>query len=282
MEPGVSGVSVVGPGRMRMVRVLSVRRESPVHFTVEYADDVPAEPGQFVMVWVPGVDEIPMGLSVIEDSGDVKKRGFTVHVVGEATRALASLGEGDLIGVKGPLGRGFSLPPDVTSGGLKVLLVGGGTGVAPLVPLAERIKKGGGEVVFLQGSSSAELLLFRDRLSHLGEVAVATDDGSEGYHGVVTDLLGDVFERFRPDAIYTCGPEVMMKKVVDFAVGRGVFCEASLERFMKCGVGVCDSCSVGGYRVCADGPVFPASLLVSLEEFGRWRRDETGRRVPLA
>jgi len=107
---------------------------------------------------------------------------------------------------------------------------------------------------------------------------VATDDGSRGHHGFVTDLLDDALQC---DVVYTCGPEPMMKKVLDWSLQHDMAMQASLERYMKCGIGICDACAIDGHHVCRDGPVFSRGTLAAMEDFGRRKRAPSGRRVPL-
>jgi len=117
------------------------------------------------------------------------------------------------------------------------------------------------------------------RVRAAGPVHVSTDDGSEGFHGFVSDLAAKLLHEERFDMVLTCGPEVMMKKVVDAANARRVPVQASLERYMKCGIGICDACAFDDKLVCYDGPVFGGEELAKSQDFGRWRRDISGRRV---
>ncbi|MCX6694140.1 MAG: dihydroorotate dehydrogenase electron transfer subunit [Methanomicrobiales archaeon] len=219
-------------------------------------------PGQFVMVWVPGVDEVPMALT---GAGTI-----TVQRVGDATDALFGLGPGDLIGVRGPFGNGFST-------GARTLAVAGGIGVAPLLSLA----RGGGVQVFLLGARTTDELLFVEDLRQVTKVVIATDDGSSGHHGYVAELM-DTLDLTLFDGICTCGPEPMMAAVLTRLCahgmeGRGQF---SLHRYMKCGVGVCGSCAIdpSGMRVCREGPVFTGDQLIG-SEFGQYHRDAAGVRI---
>ncbi len=216
-------------------------------------------PGQFVMVWIRGVDELPMALSY--------ENAITVQKVGTATSALFELGECDSIGIRGPFGNGF----DIKEG--HVLLVAGGVGAAPLAPLAERAGASGAKVTTLLGAKTKDEILFRERFEAVGDVRVATDDGSEGKHGFVTQLIE------KPESynqIYCCGPEIMMKKVLDKVIpSRAQF---SLHRYIKCGIGICGACCVDGLRVCKDGPVFSGDVLKKTE-FGVYRRNECGEKV---
>jgi dihydroorotate dehydrogenase electron transfer subunit len=234
-----------------------------------------AEPGQFVMLWVPGVDEIP--LSVLDASRGVVS--MAVKEVGEATRALLSMKSGDLVGVRGPFGNSFS----VNAG--KVLLVGGGTGVAPLLFLAKKLTGKAESVSFVMGAKTKDELLFLGEFVSLcsAETSVAaTEDGSYGLKCLATDPLDKLLSKEKFDFVYTCGPELMMRRVFELAEVHGVPVEASLERLMRCGIGLCGSCVLGRFRVCRDGPVFDSSMLRSVKkEFGFSKLGFDGKRVPV-
>lgn len=229
------------------------------------------EPGQFVMVWVRGVDEIPMGLS--------RKNSITVQKVGEATSKLFELKEGDSFGLRGPLGKGFSLPVR----GEKILIIAGGVGAAPLSPYAEAAFAAGSEVHTILGARSADDLLFEDRFAATGEVYISTDDGSKGTKGFVTDVLKKL-DLSTYDRIAVCGPEIMMSSVFRALEERNALekAEFSLHRYFKCGIGVCGACCIDktGLRVCKDGPVFSGVQLLD-SELGKYTRDASGRRVKI-
>jgi dihydroorotate dehydrogenase electron transfer subunit len=246
------------------VTIMSATPHTPSVRTFSFSKVLPFNPGQFVMVWVPGIDEIPMALS----SG----HSITVQRVGDATAALFDLVEGDKIGIKGPLGNGFS-----THG--KTLAIAGGIGAAPLRPLAVE----GSVETFLLGARNAEELVFADSLSEVTDLRIATDDGSAGHRGFVTELMDDL-DVCTFDHICVCGPEVMMNAVLrkldeEGCAAKGQF---SLHRYMKCGVGICGSCCIDpmGLRVCRDGPVFTGDILLG-SEFGIYTRDGCGRKVSL-
>jgi dihydroorotate dehydrogenase electron transfer subunit len=192
---------------------------------------------------------------------------ITVQKVGPATSALFELGKGDSIGIRGPLGKGFYRK----SG--HILLVAGGVGAAPLAPLAEKARSEGIKVTTLLGAKTKEELVFRKRFEKAGDVLIATDDGSEGIHGYVTQLI-DNNESY--SQIYCCGPEIMMKKVLDIVPPSKA--QFSLHRYIKCGIGICGACCVDGLRVCMDGPVFSGDVLKNTE-FGIYRRNGCGERV---
>jgi len=246
------------------VTVTAVKKETPTVRTFLFAPALAFTPGQFVMVWVPGIDEIPMALS--------SDHSITVQNVGDATGSMFALGTGDRLGIRGPFGNGFSP-------GEKVLAVAGGVGAAPLLPLARADRV----MTFLLGAKSEAELLFVDQLDECTDLQIATDDGSLGVRGFVTALLDDL-NLGAYDQISVCGPEVMMRSVLAKAVDVGIEkkAEFSLHRYMKCGVGVCGSCCMdpAGIRVCRDGPVISGELLRQ-SEFGHYLRDASGRRKNL-
>jgi dihydroorotate dehydrogenase electron transfer subunit len=245
----------------RAVEISEVVAETPRIRTLRFSDSFSFTPGQFVMVWVPGVDEIPMALS--------SSRSISVLAVGDATRALCAMRAGDRIGIRGPFGNGFQVQG-------QTLAIAGGIGAAPLLPLAQGGKVG----AFLLGAATAQELPFQATLSGATTLHVATDDGSAGHHGVVTRLLDElVLEVY--DHFCVCGPEPMMLRVLDILAekdleGRGQF---SLHRYMKCGIGICGSCCIdpSGQRACRDGPVFTGDHLLD-SELGRYARDGSGTR----
>lgn len=227
--------------------------------------DFPSDAGQFVMVWVPGVDEVPMALS--------SPNSITVQKVGDATAALFALGLGDQIGIRGPYGNGFPIAG-------RTLAVAGGIGAAPLLPLAVA----GRVTTFLLGARTAAELPFREVLSECTDLRIATDDGTAGHHGFVPSLFDElVLDQY--DQICVCGPELMMKATLDRLLGLQVLDRAyfSMHRYMKCGVGVCGSCCIDpeGICVCREGPIFSGERLVQ-SELGTYTRDASGQRVHLS
>jgi len=245
--------------------------ETPTIRTVRLEGTVEAVPGQFVMVWVPGVDEFPMSVSYTG-----RAPGITYKVIGEGTRALASKGEGELIGVRGPYGRGFRLA------GRRLLAVAGGTGMAALAPLISQAARTGKKVDVVIGARSSTELLFERRASRAGaKVHVSTDDGSRGYKGLATELAAELMGERRYDTVYACGPERMIAELVGACSRQKVELQASLERLMKCGIGLCDSCALDGLHVCRDGPVFGLAELKGFEDLGRTKLDHSGRKIPV-
>ena len=255
--------------RIQVVRLLEISRETPTTMTYRFRADLGGRPGQFLMVWIPRYDELPMALSYL---GAVK--GITVRDYGDATHALAAFNAGERIGVRGPYGNTFRLA------GEKVLAVGGGSGMASMIAAIEGFAQQGAKVVTAVGAKTMDELLFVDRAVASSEVHLATDDGSRGFVGFVPALAEKLLDRQAFDQILTCGPERMMKAVVDLAGNRRIPVQASLERYMKCGIGICDACSIDSQLVCLDGPIFTGEQIEAFEDFGRFRRDKSGRRIP--
>lgn len=243
------------------VTIKGVRQETPNIKSLFFDREFILSPGQFVMVWVPGVDEVPMALS--------SSTGITVQNVGDATAALCNLAVGDKIGIRGPFGHGFTICE-------KVLAIAGGVGAAPLLPLV----KADYVMTMLLGARTESELLFVDQLDECTDVLIATDDGTQGHKGFVTALMDDL-NLASYDRIAVCGPEVMMRSVLTKVAEKGLEhkAEFSLHRYMKCGVGVCGSCCTdpSGLRVCRDGPVFPGDVLMK-SEFGHYMRDASGQK----
>lgn len=230
------------------------------------------KPGQFVMVWMPRIDEKPFSISY----QDKERFAITVMAVGPFSKRMMDLSKGDKVGIRGPYGNWYSIK------GRSIIIVGGGCGCAPTAFLAEEAKKRGKDVTFIIGARTKDALLFTERMRKSGiKVYVTTDDGTAGRKGYTTDVLKELLSKGGYDAVYTCGPEIMMKKIVELCRKYEVYCEASLERYMKCGFGVCGQCCLDpvGVRVCKEGPIFNAMQLSNITEFGDHRRDGTGKKV---
>ncbi|MEM3731069.1 MAG: dihydroorotate dehydrogenase electron transfer subunit [Candidatus Bathyarchaeia archaeon] len=262
----------------RTVRILGVEDAGPTVKTFAFKDKAcaKAKPGQFLMLWIPGVDEIPLSIMDVDADGRVY---VAVKKVGEATKALHNKMLGEILGVRGPFGNSFT----IKSG--KILMVGGGTGVAPLLLLAKKLRAKAEELTFVLGSRTRDELLFLDRLREIcGEknVIATTEDGSFGFKGLATAPIEGLLSKEKFEFVYACGPEPMIRQVFELAEKHGVQLEASLERIMRCAIGLCGSCVIGGYRVCRDGPIFTsAQLRKVVREFGAFKRDFSGRKVPL-
>jgi dihydroorotate dehydrogenase electron transfer subunit len=254
-----------------VVRVSEVVEETPSTVTLRFPFAPPAVPGQFVMVWLPGDDELPMSLSFTDGT----EKGVTVKAMGDTSRRVLRVRPGDLVGIRGPYGRGFDLAPR------RILVVAGGSGAAVLAPAAERAIARGSRVTVALGATTSSELLFEGRFRSMGaDVVTATDDGSAGVRGFITGPAEELLGSGRFEAVWTCGPEVMMVKVVESAKTHRVPAYGSVERHMKCALGMCDACAFGPFHVCTDGPVFDVARLAQVPEFGKFHRDPSGRPVP--
>ena len=227
---------------------------------------VPA-PGQFYMLsaptrWGGGDDERPFvarACSVLRADG--ARLQFLLEVVGPGTARLCELSAGEELSVVGPLGHGFRRPGD----GRRSVLVGGGIGIAPLAIWQDALIEAGLEHAVLLGFRDAEHAAAAELLNG---ALVATDDGSVGHHGLVTELLAGELDRDGHATVYACGPPAMLEAVRALCEELGTPAQLALESGMACGFGACFGCVVpardGGYlRVCVDGPVLEAARLAT-------------------
>lgn len=250
--------------------VTQVHRETDDTFTLELSQVIHRQPfrfaaGQFNMLYVHGIGEAPISIS--GDPGRPESLVHTTRAVGPVTRAMRSLKKGDVLGVRGPFGTGW---PVEQAAGHDVLVVAGGIGLAPLRPtiyqlLANRDRYG--KVVILYGTRTPIDIVFRKQIEAWRarldiEVYVTVDRATDSWHGnvgVVTKLIPKApFDRTRTVAMI-CGPEIMMRFTALELEKRGVAADhiyVSMERNMKCGIGLCGHCQCGASFVCQDGPVF--------------------------
>jgi dihydroorotate dehydrogenase electron transfer subunit len=228
-------------------------------------------PGQFYMIWIPEVDEIPMSVSIIHND----EKGITFRRVGEATNKLFELNKKDKIGIRGPYGNGFKFK------GKKILFVGGGTGIAMITPAIEQTMKEGYDVSVIIGAKTKNELFFNQRIKKTGaKLNITTDDGTEGFQGYASELVKQIISNEKFDRIYTCGPETMMKTI--HKISKNIPLQASLERHMKCAIGICGQCCIGeGLRVCLEGPVFNNESLDKIPDFGVFKRDVSGKKIDI-
>ena len=231
-----------------------------------------ARPGQFVMVQTaPGMDPLlrrPFSIHQVNAAGQLQ---ILFKVVGRGTRLLAGMRPEDRLSVLGPLGRGFDLSGP--EGGEGFCLVGGGMGIAPLLFLAQNLLLAGSPnrlLVLLGARTAAEVTGLEKDFTLPGvEVAIATDDGSAGHHGLVTDLMRPRLAAGSNWQVYTCGPYPMMRGVARICQAEGFRCQVSMETMMACGMGACLGCAISKpndlnsyLHVCKDGPVFEMSEVV--------------------
>lgn len=229
-----------------------------------------ATPGQFMMAWLPRVDEKPF--SVWTDNP--KKFYLTVSAIGPFSKKMSELKVGDKVGIRGPFGHGFTIPEKK-----KAVMVGGGFGTAPLLFLAQSAKKC--TIDFVIGARNKELLFGEKHAKKVADrVHIATDDGSRGVTGFNVVILEELLKTKQVDIVYSCGPERMMYRVAELCKKYRVPSELSLERYMKCGFGVCGACAIDdiGWRACKDGPVIAGVQALKMAEFGKYHRDSVGLR----
>ncbi len=277
------------------------------------------KPGQFIMVWIPGVDEKPYTISFHKK----RKFGITIEAKGIFSKKAINLEKNDIVGIRGPFGNGF----DIAAPFSKIAIIAGGCGIAPLAVLAEQLE---GDIFFIHGARSKQFLLYPERFNV--QRHFCTDDGSKGYKGFVTDLFEKEI-KFREqkrnsvveknckskatentdeivknehnmkntavprteeikkngieaeftafDMVYACGPEMMMYRVFQICEAHGILCQVSLERYMRCGFGVCGACVCSDRLVCMDGPVFSSDLLRTMNDFNKTALLKSGKPVGL-
>ena len=228
-----------------------------------------ARPGQFVMVRVrSGIAPLLRRPFSIAGTREGELLLILYRVVGIGTAIMAETREGERLSLLGPLGRGFDLPKSDQPS----LLVAGGIGIAPLFFLIQNMNSGPGYL--MTGFASADEIIGINQMGDFPiNVSIATDDGTAGHAGPVTDLMEAFLRDSSPEknalSIFACGPEPMLKKVAATALNKALPCQVSLEAVMACGLGACQGCAIKAsknesrayYHVCADGPVFPVQSI---------------------
>jgi len=204
---------------------------------------------------------------------------ITVGKIGEATKIFHEMKVGDRLGLRGPFGNWFTPHQG------QVMVVGGGTGIAPLIPLTKDLIGLETDVTLVLGAKTKkELLLLNEFQTFLpnkgGKIIVTTEDGSMGFKGLVSDVLEDLFKETKFDMVYTCGSEPMMRKVFDISEKYKITIQSCMERIIRCSIGLCGSCIIGKFRICKDGPILTSKQLREvLDEFGMFKRDFDGKRL---
>lgn len=218
-----------------------------------------AQPGQFVHIRAKGFTlRRPISICGIDKESGTLRIVFEIR--GDGTSAIAELNKGDLIDMLAPLGHGFTLNDSFK----KVILIGGGIGTPPMLPLAAYY---GNKATAISGFRSASAVILQDDFGKTGaQTILCTDDGTLGIHGFVTQPFSELVKESSIDAVYACGPMPMLKGIAGICKENGIFCEISLEERMACGIGACLGCACRTVRndeeyfahVCKDGPVFNA------------------------
>ncbi|MHA1116383.1 MAG: dihydroorotate dehydrogenase electron transfer subunit [Candidatus Heimdallarchaeum aukensis] len=242
------------------------------------------KPGQFVMLWVPGIDEFPIGVAGIKD----QILELCVAKVGEGTKALFELEQGDLVGIRGFFGKAFRIKKSITH-----IIVGGGYGMPPLKYLIEEIIKGRteqDEIFVFEGARTKEKLLYVELLEKWKKEKKIdffpfTDDGSYGKKGFPTEGVKEYLNKDNEKSvvIYSAGPEKMMKILFDICKNYNHIIDIQMslaDRHMRCGFGLCGACVVDpeGLRICVDGPVFSREQLEKMDDFGNYSRLPSGKK----
>jgi dihydroorotate dehydrogenase electron transfer subunit len=220
------------------------------YFTNTYVLDarIKAIPGQFVIVWLPQINEKPFSLT------ETNPVTLTVAKVGPFTKLLHKLKINDTISFRGPYGKGFKKKKG------RLLMIGGGYGVVPLYCLCKTYSYRQNITVII-GAKTKKDLLFIKRFKKLKvDLKTTTDNGSKGFKGTSCELTEKLLKENKYNGIYTCGPLPMIDKIASLAYEKKISCQLSLENIIKCGVGLCSSCVCGNLRVCKDGPVISASI----------------------
>lgn len=247
-----------------MVKIKRIENEAEGFKTFYFDYKKKCDPGQFLMIWLPRINEKPFTVSFISKN----EIGITVQQRGDFTKKLFELNAGNMIGVRGPYGNGFVIKREESC------VITGGAGTATILPLIGELDKP--EVII--GAKTYNQLLYRSKLPNAN---FATDDGTYGKYGYVTDVFSEVIRDKKISHVYTCGPEKMMIKIINICLENGIDCQFALERYMKCGIGVCGQCTCGKKRVCVDGPVFNLKDLPQLTELGHIYRNRSGKIVYL-
>jgi dihydroorotate dehydrogenase electron transfer subunit len=240
------------------LKITEIRVENAYTKTFILAGSLPAQPGQFVMVWLPGFEDKPFSLA------EANPITLTVAAVGPFSRGLHQLKVGDWLWVRGALGRGYQLPITPTPNE-PILLIGGGYGVAPLLFLAKQALASGYHVSMIIGARSGPDLILAGACEALGvSLRLTTEDGSVGQKGRVTDAISLALAEAptKPSTVFACGPTGMLEAVAARCAIENIPVQLGWEAHMRCGIGLCGSCEVGqGWLTCLDGPVFPFNPL---------------------
>lgn len=239
--------------KYKTAKIIKIERETSNIKNFVLGTKIKSQPGQYVMVWLPGENEKPFSLA------EGNPLTLSIAKVGPFTKKLHQLKEGDDLSYRGPYGKGFELK------GKRVLMVGGGYGTVPLYYLAlkasQRLRK---NIYVIIGARTKAFLPFVTKFRAIGcKILTTTDDGSTGFPVFTTELTQVLLRKKRIDSVYTCGPEIMMKKIAELCLRKKVFCQVSMEKYFKCGgLGLCGECSCKGKLVCVDGPVFNGTFLL--------------------
>ena len=265
--------------KRRIVQIEEIISETPTVKTLVFKDRLSyfAKPGQFLMIWIPRIEEIPMSVMINSKEGYA---AVTIRKFGVGSTALFDRKKGDLIGLRGPYGNRFILRKKYR----KILIIGGGTGLVPLLRLVSFASKEKVRSTIVMGAKTKAEVFFEKITKNIirgnnCSLLVCTDDGSYGIKGTTVTLMSKLVRDESFDCVFTCGPELMMKAVLDISNQNSIPVQASLERYMKCGIGICGSCCLDSSLVCQDGTVFDGRQLSKMLDFGFSYRDKDGQKI---
>jgi dihydroorotate dehydrogenase electron transfer subunit len=245
--------------RIEDLKIIENKRLNKDFFTIELEGNTKIpdlKPGQFIQVRVDGSPETFLRRPISVHDVDYVKNTvkILIQIAGKGTETLSKVKPGDSLNIIYPLGNSFSLP----ASGNKILLVGGGCGIAPLLFLGKYLKSNGFVPDILLGFRNKDRIIEFEQYLQIGNVFVTTEDGSMGEKGYVT--THSIFSTHEYNMIYCCGPDRMMKAIAAYCKKKEIVCEVSLENLMACGIGACLCCVVdtvsGNLCTCIDGPVF--------------------------
>jgi len=245
--------------RIEDLKVIENKRLNKDFFIIELEGNTKIpdlKPGQFIQVRVDGSPETFLRRPISVHDVDYIKNTLKIliQIAGKGTETLSKIESGDTLNIIYPLGNSFSVPAN----GNKILLVGGGCGIAPLLFLGRSLKSNGFVPDILLGFRNKDRIIEFEEYLQIGNVFITTEDGSMGEKGYVT--THSIFATHEYDKIYCCGPDRMMKAIADYCKKKEIVCEVSLENLMACGIGACLCCVVdtvrGNLCTCIDGPVF--------------------------
>ncbi|MFX0151969.1 MAG: dihydroorotate dehydrogenase electron transfer subunit [Candidatus Hodarchaeota archaeon] len=253
-------------------------------FELPFSEAIEIQPGQYFMLWLPKVDEIPISVSQYIDN----QLSFTICGVGSASRKFLVLKKKTLVGLRGPFGNGFSINHKKN-----IIVVAGGMGVAPLRFLIYRAMNANlkRRIILIHGANTKTELIFFNEFEKLPiKKLYCTDDGSHEFQGFPTTLLDEFLDSKKTEKskweIYTCGPEVMMKEILNIVTKHSLERNTQFslaDRFIRCGFGLCGSCYLDdvGLSLCQDGPVFSGDKLLEIKDFGQFGRGADGSKYQL-
>ena len=262
----------------QMLEIADVVQEGKNQKSFFFKESIDCKPGQFIMVWLPGIDEKPMAVAYHNKS----EFAFTSQAIGKFTDVLDKKKKGKKLGIRGPYGNYFSAKTrhgervSSRASHVDACVVAGGVGLSSVSTLIDKLKN----PLIIYGARSSGNLIYLKRYRNKNLI-ITTDDGSYGRKGFTTDILDEILAKNKIKIVYTCGPEIMMKKIFEICQRQKVELEASLERYMACGFGICGKCMINDRICCIDGPIFNSKQLSKMPEFGNFARLKSGRKVTI-